>query len=247
MYESGYTGAQVDAAIAKAQTSLQPSDKGKAIEGYLNPSDGKFYETRTAVEEAGEFVRWDYDGEITGVEGVLYTEKADYVTVYRYKLLSFYKIGIYYNNATPSSSGVGGNAGLMSATDKERLDSIPLWAMAQTKPSYSYGEIGYDVATAADNGNTAGIITIDGTKAVTVIALTGDVSSLDLASGKTPSVGHSAHVIFTAAAARTVAIAHDATVRVCPKGEDVSLSIPAGGYAEVDFLNAANKIFVRGV
>ena len=162
-------------------------------------------------------------------------------------MTGFSKIGIYYNNATPSSSGVGGSAGLMSASDKERIDSIPSWAMALTKPSYSYGEIGYDVAIAADNGNTAGIITIDGTKAVTVIALTGDVSSLDLASGKTPAAGHSAHVIFTADTARTVAIAHDATVRVCPKGEDVSLSIPAGGYAEVDFLNANSKIFVRGV
>ena len=116
------------------------------------------------------------------------------------------------------------------------------------EPSYDYSEIVYDVATEADNGNTAGIVTIDGTKPLTVLTLTGDVSSLDLASGKTPEAGHSAHVIMYSASACNVSIAHDVTVRVCPKGSDgMSISIVAGGYAEVDFLNAGGKIFVRGV
>lgn len=217
-------------------------------EGYLNPADGKLYATRTAVMEEEEFVGWQYSDEITGAAGKLYAEKGDGSTVYRYAGLSFNRVGIYYGSAQPYvDAQTPGQAGLMSAADKARLDGIPSWSMAQTKPSYEYTEIGYEVATAADNGNTAGIITIDGTKAVTVIALTGDVSSLDLASGKAPAAGHSAHVILSSASAHTVAIAHDATVRVCPKGEDVSLSIPAGGYAEVDFLNANSKIFVRGV
>lgn len=219
------------------------------IEGYLNPSDGKFYATRTAVMEEEEFVEWQYSDEITGTSDKLYAEKTDYTKVYRSVIgIGFAQVGIRYGNAQPYvDAQTPGLDGLMSAADKARLYSIPSWSMAQTKPSYGYTEIGYEVATAADNGNTAGIITIDGTKPVTVIALTGDVSSLDLASGKAPAAGHSAHVILSSASAHTVAIAHDATVRVCPKGEDVSLSIPAGGYAEVDFLNANSKIFVRGV
>lgn len=232
----------------KLKPAIPSMFEKEVIEGYLNPADGKFYATRTAIEEGGEFVEWQYSDEITCESGKLYAEKDDYNVVYRYIGMGFSQVGITYNNVTPSSGGTGGSDGLMSATDKEKLNNFPVWSQAQTKPSYSYDEIGYNVATAADNGNTAGIITIDGTKPLTVLALTGDVSSLDLASGKAPEAGHSAHVILTAASACNVSIAHDATVRVCPKGSDgMSISIQAGGYAEVDFLNVANKIFVRGV
>lgn len=232
----------------KLKPAIPSMFEKEVFEGYLNPADGKFYATRTAVMEEEEFVEWQYSDEITGESDKLYAEKDDYSVVYRYVGIGFQKVGITYNNAQPyMDAQTPGRDGLMSAADKAKLDGIAAWALAQTKPSYGYDEIGYEVATAADNGNTAGIITIDGTKAVTVIALTGDVSSLNLASGKAPAAGHSAHVILAAAAARTVAIAHDATVRVCPGGEDVSLSIPAGGYVEVDFLNANSKIWVRGV
>lgn len=232
----------------KLKPAIPSMFEKEVIEGYLNPSDGRFYATRTAVEEGGEFVEWQYSDEITGASDKLYAEKDVYNVVYRFTGMGFVRVGIYYENAQPYvDAQTPGSSGLMSATDKAKLDGIAAWALALTKPSYGYDEISYDVATAADNGNTAGIITIDGTKAVSVIALTGDVSSLDLAAGKAPEAGHSAHVILTAASACTVAIAHDAAVRVCPKGTDVSLSIDAGGYAEVDFLNAGSKIFVRSV
>lgn len=121
------------------------------------------------------------------------------------------------------------------------------WAKETIKPSYAYPEIGYTVATAADNGNTQGVITIDGTKPLTIITVTGAVSSVDLASGKAPEAGHSAHVILTAASDYSVSIAHDSTSRVCPNAADISLTIKAGGYVEIDFINVNNKIYVRGI
>jgi hypothetical protein len=125
------------------------------------------------------------------------------------------------------------------------------------KVNQGYAGVDYSIATAADNGNTSGVLTIDGTKALTVIALTGNVSSITIASGKNPPKNHSAHVILTNAsnAAYTVAIAHNATTCICPGGTDPDpLEVPAGGYVEIDFLcinatdvAANDKIYVRGV
>ena len=138
----------------------------------------------------------------------------------------------------PTTAGTEGQMLMANAS------GIPVWS---AKPSYAYSEIGYEVATAADNGNTAGAITIDGTKPLTVITLTGDVSSLSLASGKLPQSGHSAHVILTSAADCSVSIAHNATTSVCPQAEDLALAVVAGGYMEVDFINVNSKIYVRGI
>ena len=111
----------------------------------------------------------------------------------------------------------------------------------------NYSTTTYDVSTTSDNGNTSGTVTIDGTKALTVLAITGDVTSLALASGKTPEAGHSAHVILSATSARSVTLVHNASTCICPKSANLTLSVTAGGYAEVDFINANNKIYVRGV
>lgn len=123
--------------------------------------------------------------------------------------------------------------------------------------SLAYSDVGYAVATAADNGNTSGALTINGANPLTVIALSGNVSSLTIASGKNPPKNHSAHVILTNAsnAAYTVAIAHNATSCICPGGTDPDpLEVPAGGYVEIDFLcinatdvAANDKIYVRGI
>ena len=88
-------------------------------------------------------------------------------------------------------------------------------------------------------------MSLDGTTPLHVVTLTGNVSALTLSTN--PSVGHSCHVIFTAESEYTVAIAHDATNRVCPEATDVNLTVKANGYVEIDFLNANSKIYVRGV
>lgn len=116
------------------------------------------------------------------------------------------------------------------------------WAKASTKPSYTYPEIGYSVNATSSAGGT---LSLAGTTPLHVVTLTGNVSALTLSSN--PADGHSCHVILTSASERTVAIAHDATNRVCPKAEDVSLTVAAGGYVEIDFLSANNKVYVRGI
>ena len=127
-------------------------------------------------------------------------------------------------------------------------------------PSISYPNVGYEVAIAADNGNTANAITLDGGKPLHIITLTGAVTSVAFATGKLPAVGHSCHVIFTAATATKVSIAHVSTgaVRyICPEGSSPSdIDVPAGGYAEIDLLRGADTeesnetiswIYVRGI
>ena len=134
-------------------------------------------------------------------------------------------------------------------------DTIKPWITSQL----TYSAIGYDVATAADNGNTSGAITLDGSKPLYVITLTGAVSSLAFTSNKLPAAGHSCHVIFTASTATTASIAHDTSGSVkyiCPDGSSPSpIDVPAGGYAEVDLLRidkedvggTVSYIYVRGV
>lgn len=119
---------------------------------------------------------------------------------------------------------------------------IAEWAKQLTKPNYTYSEIGY---TANATSSVGGTLSLDGTTPLHIVTLTGNVSALTLSAN--PSDGHSCHVIFTAAAEQNVVIAHDSTNRICPDAEDISLTIPAGGYVEIDFLNANNKVFVRGV
>jgi len=111
----------------------------------------------------------------------------------------------------------------------------------------NYSAITYAVSTTSDNGNTSGSVTIDGTKPLTILTVTGDITSLSLASGKMPVAGHSAHVMLTSSAARNVTIVHNSTSSVCPSGSNVTLSIPADGFVEVDFINVNNKIYVRGI
>lgn len=119
---------------------------------------------------------------------------------------------------------------------------VSAWAKAATKPSYSYPEIGYAVNSTTSAG---GALSLAGTTPLHIVNLTGNVSSLTLSSN--PAEGHSCHVIFSASAEKTVAIAHDATNRVCPDASDISLTIPAGGYVEIDFLTSNGKVYVRGI
>lgn len=119
---------------------------------------------------------------------------------------------------------------------------VSSWAKASSKPSYSYSEIGYGINAVSSSGGT---VSLAGTTPLHLVTLAGNVSALTLSSN--PAEGHSCHVIFTAAAKQTVAIAHDATNRVCPEAKDVSLTVPANGFVEIDFLTINGKVYVRGV
>lgn len=124
---------------------------------------------------------------------------------------------------------------------------VSSWAKQSSKPSYNYSEISY-AATAVSG---SGALTLAGTYPIYVVTVTANISSVSLTAN--PSAGHSCHIFFVTDSSdstdRTVAIAHDSTNRVCPNAEDISFTVPknAGGYVEVDFLNANNKVYVRGV
>lgn len=109
-----------------------------------------------------------------------------------------------------------------------------------------YTNIGYNVYASSGSGTVT--INYDNGP-IQVITLSGDVSSVNVSN---VPAGHSCHVIFVSNSAsytRSIAIAHNSSTRCCPEGQDLSLTVPeqGNGYTEVDFLNANNIIYVRGV
>lgn len=105
-----------------------------------------------------------------------------------------------------------------------------------------YAGVNYSVQTTQFAG---GNLTIDGSKPVHIITLTGNVSSVVI--NPIPPLGHSTHVIFTGEDSYAVVIGHNAQERVCPQATDVELSFVAGGFAEANFLSDGTKVFVRGI
>ena len=136
-----------------------------------------------------------------------------------------------------SYSEISGTPSSLPASD------VYSWAKASSKPSYAYSEIGYSAYTAT----TSGALTLDGsTYPLCCITLNGNISSVAFSSY--PPAGHSCHIIFNNSGSSdyTVAIAHG-TLK-CPEGQDVPLTVKAGGYAEIDVLHVENvAYFVRGV
>lgn len=162
------------------------------------------------------------------------------------------KSGVTAGSYGPSANVTGNNNATMSVpyitVDKYgRVTSIENKTYTAKNNTYTiptgfaYSAISYS----CDTQTTSGAISINGTTPLHVITLNGNASSVSLSSN--PPDGHSCHVIFTSTTARTVAIAHDATNRVCPGAANLSFSVPANGYVEVDFLKANNKVYVRGV
>lgn len=184
--------------------------------------------------------------------------------------------GLISQEATPSTNGNGGSKGLMSASDKEKLDNIATGATANigtvtgikvgssgstinpsngivTIPEYptevEYKDVTYTVHV--PSSNSSGALTLNFNDGPVQVHT---VSSANISSVSTSNIpaGHSLHVIFrsdSTSATRTVAIAHNATTSCCPEGSALSLTVPeqGNGYTEVDFINVNNIIYVRGV
>lgn len=151
--------------------------------------------------------------------------------------------------------------GLMSASNYSKLSSLTQYTagnginigangelsidttvLPQPQANVAYADVTYNVQTA---DNVSGSVSIDGSKPIHVLTLTGDVTAVTLST--LPSEGHSTHVFFCSSQQRSVTITHHNTDRVCPQAQDLSLTVTANGYAEVDFLKANNKVYVRGV
>ena len=134
---------------------------------------------------------------------------------------------------------------------------VSAWAKAANKPSYGYGEIAYLSATSADYtiANSSTTLSVDGTQPLQVVTTTANIAGITFSA--LPANGHSCHLIITATSAKTVDIAHNATMitvggtaytTVCPKAAAIdTLEITAGGYVELDLLRVGTKIYVRGV
>lgn len=108
--------------------------------------------------------------------------------------------------------------------------------------SQKYGDVNYEIQK---SNNVNGNITIDGTKAFHILALSGNISSVTIS--PLPVAGHSTHVLFVADDEYNVIIGHNAISSICPNAEDIQLTTTAGGYVEVDFLYDGDAIYVRGV
>lgn len=140
-----------------------------------------------------------------------------------------------------AGTGIGITNGEISIDNTVVTTTNIAGLISQNMPSVSYGDVSYNVATQS----TSGSISIDGSKPVHVITLTGNASAVTLSTQ--PAEGHSTHVFFYSTSQRTVAIAHNATTSRCPGATALSLTVKANGYVEVDFLKANGVIYVRGV
>ena len=56
--------------------------------------------------------------------------------------------------------------------------------------------------------------------------------------------GSSIRILFTATSQQTITIKHNATYSICPDAADLTITIPAGGFREVTFMRANDKVYV---
>lgn len=143
-----------------------------------------------------------------------------------------------YGNSTNS----GNDSVVTNSTISTAISNY--FSTPANKPSYAYSEIGYTVNPVTASSST---VSLAGTTPLHVVTFGTAISGVTLSTN--PAEGHSCHVLFynSASSDLTVDIAHDSTARICPQAANLSLTVKAGGYAEVDFLTANNKVYVRGV
>ena len=223
-----------------AGDNTDANDDTKNTTGTSDKTGTKMY-LAAATEQSANPVTYSNSNCYIGTDNCLYSGGSKVLTSYSEQYtgtVTGVTVGTGGTNYTPSN----GIVTIPAYPTTLPASDVSSWAKAADKPSYAYSEIGYTVNATSSAGGT---LSLAGTTPLHVVTLTGNVSAVTLSAN--PAEGHSCHVIFTAASARTVVIAHDSTNRVCPGAADLSLNIPAGGYVEVDFLTANNKVYVRGV
>ena len=143
--------------------------------------------------------------------------------------------------------------------ESKTLYPVTLWRNIDDKPEWiyileangvfsgNYTDLSYGTANVSNASSTT--ININGAVPQHVISFEEDITGVTLSTN--PSKGHSCHIMFvnTNSSDRNVTITHNNEngTRICPKGENLILTVKSGGYAEVDFLNIDDKIYVRGV
>lgn len=126
--------------------------------------------------------------------------------------------------------------GITDAYTKTEVDSA-----VQAVPGQTYSTTAYTVNTDTVQGD----VTINGTIPVHVLTAEADITSISLS--QEPGSGHCCNVIITAAESTDVTIVHNSESLICPGAADITVTIPAGGYAEFVFTSAADKIFVKNI
>ena len=96
------------------------------------------------------------------------------------------------------------------------------------------------------SAGSSGTLSIDGsTYDVVAITLTDNVGGINLS--PLPANGHEVTVLLAGGnTERTVAIVNNG-LYFTPTGEDLEITVPANGYAEINFLNVASIIYVRAL
>lgn len=105
-----------------------------------------------------------------------------------------------------------------------------------------------EVFGTATQTNVSGSVTVDGTVPVHFLTLAGDIQN-GVTVSPLPAAGHTCHVIFKAAADRIIKMnnTNNATMVFPDGGDELSLDIPAGGFAEISFLSDGTNLYVRGI
>lgn len=96
------------------------------------------------------------------------------------------------------------------------------------------------------NDNVSGSIQIDPNYDVQILSLSGDVSSLTVGGSVTQGKILTSIIYNGGSSDKYVTIAHNSTY-ICQDGQNLSLTVPAGGYCEVSYLYDGSRYFVRGV
>lgn len=93
--------------------------------------------------------------------------------------------------------------------------------------------------------NSSASLSLDGRIPVHFVTTTANITGLTLSSN--PPDGHECHVLITASSSKTVTIAYNSSSRVTPDKNSITLTIPAGGYVEVNFIRVNSKTYVRAI
>ena len=71
--------------------------------------------------------------------------------------------------------------------------------------------------------------------------------SADVTANESPASGYEVDVIYTNSTSGALTVTASKNTYATPDGDDLAISVPAGGYGEISFLNISNTIYARGV
>lgn len=219
---SAYTEISESIALGETQGTAYEGSKGKSVTDNFNTHAADTDIHVTAAKQSA----WDAKSNFSGSYNDL-TDKPTIPTVEQSDWNQSDSTAIDYIKNKPTIPTVPTNVSAFT-NDAGYLTSV------------DYGTVGYTVHT----DSVSGAVILDGRIPIHVLQATGTVTSVTLSNN--PPTGHSCHVIFYPSnTGKDITITHDSTDRVCPDASNIQITAPANGYAEVDFLNVGNRVYVK--